>query len=73
SSERASYANTAVSSNKVSTLINDTDSSKASFNEEKTIVHVHSLIEEYTENYSDNDERPIQVSLQHTKSSYGDL
>ncbi|CAM4941289.1 unnamed protein product [Rotaria socialis] len=63
SSERASYANATVSSNKVSTLVNNTDSSKTSFDEEKTIAHVHSLIEEYTENYSDNDERPIQEAL----------
>jgi glycosidase len=33
-----------------------------SFDEEKTQTRVHSLIEEYTENYSDSNDRSVNVS-----------
>ncbi|CAF4233647.1 unnamed protein product [Rotaria sp. Silwood2] len=71
--ERASNANTTVVSNKTSTsTTNNTNLSKAPYDEEKTIGHVHSLIEEYTENYSDDDDRPINVNIKylgHRKNS----
>ncbi|CAF1205745.1 unnamed protein product [Rotaria sordida] len=63
--ERVSNVNTTVSSNKTSaSTINNTNLSKTSFDEEKTMVHVHSLIEEYTENYSDDDNRPINEAIE---------
>lgn len=38
------------------------DKPNTSFDEEKTRTHVHSLIEEYTENYTDSNDRPVLVS-----------
>ncbi|CAF0991144.1 unnamed protein product [Rotaria sp. Silwood1] len=65
---RESNVNTIVSSNKISiSTINNTNLSKIEYDEEKTIGHVHSLIEEYTENYSDNDDRPIQEAIEDVK------
>lgn len=62
---REKNVNTTVSTNVPSaTTTNIVDQSKASFDEEKTIGHVHSLIEEYTENYSDEDDRPVREALE---------
>jgi hypothetical protein len=70
--ERTSNANATDSINKTSTLpstsdsttINNNDLSNASFDEEKTKARVHSLIEEYTENYSDSNDRSVKVSFE---------
>ncbi len=43
------------------TVINP-DPSNTTFDEEKTQARVHSLIEEYTENYSELTDRPVKVS-----------
>lgn len=65
-SERASNAVLSTQTSKTST--NDTaavinqDPSNTSFDEEKTQARVHSLIEEYTENYSDSTDRPVKAS-----------
>jgi hypothetical protein len=48
--------------NKISTTDINTNLSNTSFDEEKIPARVHSLIEEYTENYSDNNNRPVNVS-----------
>ncbi|CAF1271490.1 unnamed protein product [Rotaria sp. Silwood1] len=65
---RESNVNTIISSNKISiATINNTNISKIEYDEEKTIGHVHSLIEEYTENYSDNDDRPIHEAIEDVK------
>lgn len=47
--------------NESSQVINP-DPSNSTFDEEKTQARVHSLIEEYTENYSDSTDRPVKVS-----------
>jgi hypothetical protein len=65
-SERASNASLSTQMSKVSiddstTVINQ-DPSNTSFDEEKTQARVHSLIEEYTENYSELTERPVKVN-----------
>ena len=46
-----------------STTADYTNQLKLPFDEEKTQARVHSLIEEYTENYSDTIDRPVQVNL----------
>lgn len=46
--------------NESSQVINP-DPSNTTFDEEKTQARVHSLIEEYTENYSDSTDRPVKV------------
>ena len=56
---RESSRNVSPESSKTSKIENNPD---APFDEEKTRTHVHSLIEEYTENYSDNTDRPVNVS-----------
>ncbi len=43
------------------TVINS-DPLNTTFDEEKTQARVHSLIEEYTENYSELTDRPVKVS-----------
>jgi hypothetical protein len=45
-----------------SSVINQ-DASNTSFDEDKTQARVHSLIEEYTENYSESSERPVKVTF----------
>jgi hypothetical protein len=49
-----------LSTNESSAIINQ-DPSNTSFDEEKTQARVHSLIEEYTENYSELTDRPVKV------------
>jgi hypothetical protein len=49
--------------NKIPTTDINTNQSNTSFDEEKTQTRVRSLIEEYTGNYSDNNDRPVNVSL----------
>ena len=66
-SERASNVSSSVpvnkmSTNEPSTVINQ-DPSHTSFDEEKIQARVHSLIEEYTENYSESTDRPVQVNI----------
>ncbi|CAF0862239.1 unnamed protein product [Rotaria sp. Silwood1] len=51
------------STNESPTIINQ-DLSNTSFDEEKTVARVHSLIEEYTENYSELTERPVKEALE---------
>lgn len=46
-----------------STRISTADTNaNATFDEDKTVARVQSLIEEYTENYADNNVRPVNVS-----------
>ena len=66
-SERTSNASLSTQINKLSinestTVINQ-DPSNTSFDEEKTQARVHSLIEEYTENYSELTDRPVKVNI----------
>ena len=66
-SERASNISLSIpvnkmSTNESSTVINQ-DPSSTSFDEEKIQARVHSLIEEYTENYSDITDRPVKVNI----------
>jgi len=62
--ERTSNANRTVPLNKTSSPLSTTiNNTNVSFDEEKTQASVHSLIEEYTENYSDNNDRPVTVNL----------
>jgi hypothetical protein len=49
--------------NEISTTDTNTNQSNTSFDEEKTQIRVRALIEEYTGNYSDNNDRPVNVSL----------
>jgi hypothetical protein len=49
-----------ISINESSSVINQ-DLLHTSFDEEKTQARVHSLIEEYTENYSEIIDRPVKV------------
>jgi len=65
-SERASNVSLSTqlsksSVNESSTVINP-DPSNTTFDEEKTQARVHSLIEEYTENYSELTDRPVKVN-----------
>ncbi|CAF4270107.1 unnamed protein product [Rotaria sp. Silwood2] len=67
-SERMSNVGLSIQMNKTSTnesptIINQ-DPSNTSFDEEKTVARVHSLIEEYTENYSELTERPVKEALE---------
>ncbi|CAF4530695.1 unnamed protein product, partial [Rotaria socialis] len=66
-SERMSNVGSSVQSGKASsestTIINQ-DPSNTTFDEEKTIARVHSLIEEYTENYSNLTDRPVKEALE---------
>ncbi|CAF2066461.1 unnamed protein product [Rotaria magnacalcarata] len=66
-SERMSNIGSSVQSGKASsestTIINQ-DPSNTTFDEEKTIARVHSLIEEYTENYSNLTDRPVKEALE---------
>jgi len=66
-SERASNAGLSTQLSKTSTHDSSTvinpDTSNTSFDEEKTQARVHSLIEEYTENYSELTDRPVKVNL----------
>ena len=50
------------STNEPSTVINQHPSTTA-FDEEKTQARIHSLIEEYTENYAELDERSVKVTI----------
>jgi hypothetical protein len=64
-SERASNVSLSTqlsksSVNESTTVINP-DPSNITFDEEKTQARVHSLIEEYTENYSELTDRPVKV------------
>lgn len=56
--------------NESSTIINP-DPSNTTFDEEKTQARVHSLIEEYTENYSELTDRPVKVNLMILKRLIG--
>jgi hypothetical protein len=65
-SERTSNVSLSTQMSKLSTneslaVINQ-DLSNTSFDEEKTQARVHSLIEEYTENYSESNDRPVKVN-----------
>jgi hypothetical protein len=65
--ERSTDNDVSTSNNKKSistdsTTMNNTDASNATIDEEKIATSVHSLIQEYTENYSDSTDRPIKVS-----------
>jgi len=62
-SRESSVSERTLPSNKTSTIEININQSNTSFDEEKTQARVHSLIEEYTENYSDNNDRPVHVSL----------
>jgi hypothetical protein len=56
---RENSRNVSPDSNKTPKTENNTNTS---FDEVKTQTSVHSLIQEYTENYSDNNDRPVNVS-----------
>lgn len=47
-----------------STTVINADPSNTTFDEEKTKARVHSLIEEYTENYSEMTDRPVKEALE---------
>ncbi|CAF0867973.1 unnamed protein product [Adineta ricciae] len=67
-SERASNAGLSTQISKSSTTDSSTvinpDPSNITFDEEKTQARVHSLIEEYTENYSETTDRPVKEALE---------
>ena len=58
--------------NESSQVINP-DPSNTTFDETKTQARVHSLIEEYTENYSDSSDRPVKVNDRHGFNDEGFL
>ena len=64
-SERASNACLSTQISKSSTTDSSTvinpDPSNITFDEENPQARVHSLIEEYTENYSETTDRPVKV------------
>ena len=72
-SERASNASLTARTSKTSALdastIINPDPSETTFDEEKILARVHSLIEEYTENYSDASERPVKVRTEFFSST----
>lgn len=62
---RQSSLDTESTSNRVAAATTATaDSSATPFDEEKTQTRVRSLIEEFTENYSENSERPVKEALE---------
>lgn len=67
-SERTSNASLTARLSKTSALDSSTiinpDPSETSFDEEKLQARVHSLIEEFTENYSENSDRPVKEALE---------